>query len=107
MNKDTGKWFDFHKIPWHNNNKCHQKQSFLVEIKEKDFNPDLESDKEINGRTHIIEANPNVIVVTTKIQPEEHQDPEYRERLFHSHMWVKGTHCISLLIAEDRKTSSQ
>jgi hypothetical protein len=29
--------------------------------------------------------------VTTTIQPEEPEDPEEGEHLFHSHMWVKGT----------------
>jgi hypothetical protein len=29
--------------------------------------------------------------VTATIQPEEPIDPEEGERLFHSHMWVKGT----------------
>jgi hypothetical protein len=23
--KDTGKWWDFHKIPWHNTDECHSK----------------------------------------------------------------------------------
>jgi hypothetical protein len=29
--------------------------------------------------------------VTTTIQPEEPEDPEEGEHLFHSQMWVKGT----------------
>jgi hypothetical protein len=29
--------------------------------------------------------------MTTTIQPEELEDPEEGERLFHSQMWVKGT----------------
>jgi hypothetical protein len=29
--------------------------------------------------------------VTATIQSEEPTDPEERERLFHSQMWVKGT----------------
>jgi hypothetical protein len=29
--------------------------------------------------------------VTATIQPEEPEDPEEGEHLFHSHMWVKGT----------------
>jgi hypothetical protein len=29
--------------------------------------------------------------MTATIQPEEPTDPEEGERLFHSHMWVKGT----------------
>ena len=36
--KDTGKWCEFHKIPWHNTDACHSKQSLLVEIKDKESN---------------------------------------------------------------------
>jgi hypothetical protein len=63
----------------------------VVEIKDKEPNPDLESDSENTGRRHIINADPTAIVTTTTIQPEEPTDPEEGEHLFHSQMWVKGT----------------
>jgi hypothetical protein len=34
---------------------------------------------------------PSDNVATTKLQPGELDEPEEGERLFHSHMWVKGT----------------
>jgi hypothetical protein len=43
MNKDTGKWCDFHKIPWKNTDECLSKQSLMVEIKEKELNLDSQS----------------------------------------------------------------
>jgi hypothetical protein len=89
--KDTGKWCDFHKIPWHNTDECRSKQSLVVEIKDKESNPDSESDSENNGRRQIIDTDPTAIVATTTIQPEEPTDPEEGEHLFHSQMWVKGT----------------
>jgi hypothetical protein len=105
--KDTRKWCDFHKIPWHNTDECHSKQSLVAEIKDKEPNPDSESDSENTSKGQIIDADPTAIVATTTIQPEEPTDPEEGEHLFHSHMWVKGTRCILLLIAEARRTSSQ
>ena len=45
--KDTKKWCDFHKIPWHNTDECHSKQSLVVEIKENELNPDSESVQKI------------------------------------------------------------
>jgi hypothetical protein len=107
MKNDTGKWCDFHKIPWHNTDECRSKQSLVAEIKDKESNPDSESDPENNEKRQIIDADPTATVTTATIQPEEPTDPEEGECLFHSQMWVKGTCCISLLIAEARRTSSQ
>jgi hypothetical protein len=44
MKNDTRKWCDFHKIPWHNTDECRLKQSLVVEVKDIEPNPDLESD---------------------------------------------------------------
>ena len=45
----------------------------------------------------IVDADPNATFATTKIQKEEPEDSKEEERLFHSHMWVKGfpatVHC--------------
>jgi hypothetical protein len=89
--KDTRKWCDFHKIPWHNTDECHSKQSLVAEIKDKELNPDSESDFENIGKRQIIDADPTAIVATATIQPKEPTDPEEGECLFHSQMWVKGT----------------
>ena len=50
-----------------------------------------EPDKVNEKGKQIIDADPNAIVATTKIQKEEPEDPEEAERLFHSQMWVKGS----------------
>jgi hypothetical protein len=89
--KDTGKWCDFHKIPWHNTNEFRSRKSWVVEIKDKDLNPDSESNLENIDRRQIFDVGPTAIVATATIQLEELTDPEEGERLFHSKMWVKGT----------------
>jgi hypothetical protein len=91
MKKDTGKWCDFHKIPWHNNDKCLSKQSLVVELKEIESSLDSNSDLENNKRRHIIESEPIATATTATIQPEEPEDLEEGEHLLHSQMWVKGT----------------
>jgi hypothetical protein len=93
---DTGKWCDFQKILWNNTNESRSKNSLVAKIKEKELNPDSETDSENNGRRQIIDADPTATVLTTTIQPKELVDHEEGERFFHSHMWVKGTpfHCI-------------
>jgi hypothetical protein len=56
----------------------------VAEIKDKEPNPDSESDSENTGKGQIIDADPTAIVATTTIQPEEPTDPEEGEHLFHS-----------------------
>jgi hypothetical protein len=63
----------------------------VVEIKDKEPNPNLESDSENTGKRQIIDADPMAIVMTATIQIEEPTYLEEGEHLFHSHMWVKGT----------------
>jgi hypothetical protein len=87
--KDTRKWCEFHNNPWHNTDECRSIQSLVVELKDKESNPDLDPDSKNNKRRQIIDAEPTATVTTATIQPEE--DPEEGERLFHSQMWVKGT----------------
>jgi hypothetical protein len=45
----------------------------VAEIKDKELNPDSESDSENNGKSQIIDADPTAIVATTAIKPEEPQ----------------------------------
>jgi hypothetical protein len=89
--KDTEKWCDFHKIPWHNTDECHSKWSLVAEIKYKEPNPDSESYSKNNGKGQIIDSDPTTIVATASIQLEEPIDPEEGECLFHSQIWVKGS----------------
>jgi hypothetical protein len=63
----------------------------VVEIKDKELNPDSKSDSENASKGQIIDTDLTSIVVTATIQPEEPTDPEEGEGLFHSQMWVKGT----------------
>jgi hypothetical protein len=61
----------------------------VFELKDKDLNPDLDTDSKNNKRRQIIDAEPTATITTATIQPEE--DPKEGERVFHSHVWVKGT----------------
>jgi hypothetical protein len=54
----------------------------VAEIKDKELNPDSESDSRNNGKRQIIDTDPTATVVTTTIQPEEPTDPEEGEHLF-------------------------
>jgi hypothetical protein len=76
-----------------------------VKASELDAGSDSESEPE-RGRL-IIDAEPSATVATTKLHPDEPNEPKEGEHLFHSQMWVKGTRYTSSLIAVARRTSSQ
>jgi hypothetical protein len=59
------------------------------DLKEKELEPNFDSKN--NKGKHIIDAKPIFTIAATKIQPEELEDLEEGERLFHSQVWVKGT----------------
>jgi hypothetical protein len=48
--KDIGKWCEFHNNPWHNTDECRSIQSLVVELKDKESNPDLDPDSGNNKR---------------------------------------------------------
>ena len=56
----------------------------MAKIKDKEPNPDSESDYENTGKGRIIDADPTAIVATITIQPKEPTDLEEGEHLFHS-----------------------
>jgi hypothetical protein len=52
--KNTGKWCEFHNIPWHNTDECLSIQSLVVENKDKESNPDLDPDSKNDKMRQII-----------------------------------------------------
>jgi hypothetical protein len=89
--KDTRKWCDFHKSPWHNTDNFHTKQLLVAKVKASESDVGSQSNPELERGIHIIDVESNAIVSTTKLQTGELDDLEEGECLFHSQMWVKGT----------------
>jgi hypothetical protein len=87
--KDIGKWCNFHKIPRHNTDECHTKQSPVAKLKVSELDPDSNIYSDIDKGKHIIDVEPSATIVTTKIHPKYLEDPEEGEFLFQSQMWVK------------------
>jgi hypothetical protein len=63
----------------------------VVEVKAYESDAGSNSESEPERGRQIINMEPSATVATTKLQPGEPYKPEEGERLFHSHMWVKGT----------------
>jgi hypothetical protein len=75
----------------------------VVELKETDPSPKLDSNSENNKRRQIIDVESTAIVATTIIQLKEPEDPEEGGCLFHSQMWVKGTPLHFIVDSEIQK----
>jgi hypothetical protein len=84
MKKDIKKWCDFHKIPWDNIVDCRSKKSLVVEVKASKSDAVSDSKLEPERGRQIINAEPNTIFSTTKIQHGELDEPKKGECLFHS-----------------------
>jgi hypothetical protein len=82
--KDTEKWCDFHKSPWHNIVDFLSKQSLVAKAKSSQSDVGSEFELEPERGRWIINVEPSVIIATTKFQPDESDEPEEGERLFHS-----------------------
>ena len=63
----------------------------MAEVKASETDVDYESETEPERRRQIIDAKPNAIFATTKLQHGEPDEPEEGECLFHSQMWIKDT----------------
>ena len=59
-------------------------------MKSSELYPDSDSDSEMEKGKQIIDAEPSATVATTQIQPEDPEEMEEGEHLFHSQMWVNG-----------------
>jgi hypothetical protein len=59
-------------------------------MKAPESDPGSESESETDHGRKIIEAEPNVTISTTKMQPDDPEETEEGECLFHSQMWVQG-----------------
>jgi hypothetical protein len=90
MKKDTRKWCEYHKSPWHNTEECRFKKSLVAKLKASESEADSDSESNPEGGKHIIDVEPSATVATTKVHPTEPKEPDEGERLFHSQMWVKG-----------------
>jgi hypothetical protein len=89
--KDTGKWCEYHKSPWHDTDECRSKKSLVAKLKDSELEADSDSESNIEGGKHIIILELSAMISTTNIQPSEQEEPEKGERLFCSQMWVKGS----------------
>jgi hypothetical protein len=84
MKKDTGKWCKFHKSHWHNTVDSHSKKSLVVEVKASESDAGSDSESKPKKRRQIIDVELSSTIATTKIQPNEPDDPKEGECLFHS-----------------------
>jgi hypothetical protein len=101
--KDIGKGCELNKIPWHNTDECHSKQSLVAELKASESNTSSDSESDPDKGKWIIDAEPSAIVTTTKVHPSEPEELEEGEHLFHSQMWVKRSPLHFIIDSESQK----
>jgi hypothetical protein len=82
--KDTEKWCEFQRSPWHNTDECRSKQSLLAEIKEKELDPNSYSNLEHDKGKQIIDVEPCATIETTNTHLDESEDIEEVGHLLHS-----------------------
>ena len=49
LKKDMGKLCEYHKIPWHNSEECHSKNSLVAELKDSELEVDSDSKSYLEG----------------------------------------------------------
>jgi hypothetical protein len=69
--KDTGKWCEYHKSPWHNTDECRSKQSLVDELKDYESEANSDSESNLEGGKRIINVEPSATVATIKVRPSE------------------------------------
>jgi hypothetical protein len=70
------KWCEFHKSPWHKTVDCRSKQSLVAEVKSSESDAGSDSKLELERGIWMIEAEPNAIIATTKLNLGEPYEPE-------------------------------
>jgi hypothetical protein len=63
----------------------------VAEVKSYELDVDSDSESKLEKGVHIIDVKPNATIATAKIHPDELDELEEGEHLFHSKIWVKGT----------------
>jgi hypothetical protein len=82
--KDTGKWCEYHKIPWHNTEECRSKKALVDEMKASESEADSNSELNPEGGKWIIDVETSATVTTTKVWLRKPEEPEEGECLFDS-----------------------
>jgi hypothetical protein len=63
----------------------------VVEVKASESYVGSDSDSKLERGRCITDTEPSATFSTTKVHPDEPDEPKEGECLFHSQMWVKGT----------------
>ena len=84
MKKDTGKWCEYHKIPWHKTDECLSMQFFVAKLKASESETNYYFDSNPEGGKRIINVETSATITTTKFWPSELEEPEEGEHMFHS-----------------------